>query len=68
LERNAAIGSIHGIAWRINRKLHARERKIDLYQIGTEAAEGEAEEFGGEFAAEGVAMEAERGDEGRATA
>jgi len=42
-------------------KLDACERKFDLYQIGTDAAEGEAEKFGGEFAAEGVAAEAEGG-------
>src|SRR5260370_20287589 len=60
--------SIHGIAERIKRKLDASQRKIDLYQIGTDAAEGEGEEFGGEFAAEGVATEAKRGERGGAAA
>src|SRR2546425_9483614 len=55
--RNVAIGSIHRIGKGIKGKLDAGERKIDLYQIGTEAAEGESEEFGGEFAAESVAAE-----------
>ena len=35
---------------------------MNLYQIGTDAAEREAEEFGREFAAEGVTAEAEGGD------
>ena len=54
-------GSIHRIGKRIKGKLDAGERKIDLYQIGTDAAEREAEEFGGKFAAEGMAAEAECG-------
>jgi len=64
------IGSIHRIAGRINWKIERRERnfeggdrKLDLYQIGTEAAEGEAEEVGGEIAAEGVTAKAEGGEE-----
>src|SRR6266851_5077786 len=61
--RSVAFGSIHRIGKRIKGKLDAGERKIDLYQIGTDAAEGEAEEFGGEFAAEGVAVQAERGED-----
>src|SRR5260370_23977095 len=48
--RNVAIGSIHTIGKRIKGKLDASERKIDLYQIGTDAAGGEGGEFGGEFA------------------
>src|SRR5260370_38024485 len=59
--------SIHGIAERIKRKLDASQRKIDLYQIGTDAAEGKGEEFGGEFAAEGEAAGKERGKERCAT-
>ena len=66
--RNVAFGSIHRIGERIKRKLDTSERKIDLYQIGTDAAEGEAEEFGGEFATEGVTTEAEGGEERRAAA
>ena len=58
-QKAAATGSIHRIGKRIKRKLDAGERKIDLYQIGTKAAEGKAEKFGGEFAAQGVAAEAE---------
>ncbi len=46
-----ATGSIHRIGKRIKGKLDAGERKIDLYQIGTDATERKAEEFGGEFAA-----------------
>ena len=46
---------------RIKGKLNVGERKIDVYQIGTEAADGDIEEFGVEFAAEGSATEAERG-------
>ena len=38
------------------------ERKIDVYQIGTEAAEGETDVIEREFAAYGVAMEAKRAD------
>ncbi len=49
--RNVAFGSIHRIGKRIKGKLDAGERKIDLYQIGTDAAQGKAKEFGGEFAA-----------------
>jgi len=63
-----ATGSIHRIRKEIKRKLNASERKIDLYQIGTDTAEGETEEFGGEFAAEGMTAEAERGEEGGAAA
>ena len=37
---------------------------MELYQIGTDATEGEGEEFGGEFAAEGVAAEAECCEQG----
>src|SRR5260370_23742074 len=66
--RNVAIGSIHRIGKRIKRKLDASERKVDLYQIGTDAAEGESEELGGEFAAEGVAAEAECREESGAAA
>src|SRR5260370_23975741 len=54
-----ATGSIHRIGKWIKRKPDASERKIDLYQVGTDAAEGESEEFGGEFAADGVTAEAE---------
>ena len=70
-----ATGSIHRIGGRINWKIEGRERKfeggngkLDLYQIGTEAAKGEGEEVGGEFAAEGVTAEAEGGEEGGAGA
>ena len=58
-----ATGSIHRIGKRIKRKLDASERKIDLYQIGTEAAERKSEKFGGEFAPEGVAVQAEGGED-----
>ncbi len=61
--RNFGIGSIHRIGKRINRKAQAGDGNFDLYQFGTDAAEGEAEEFGGKFAAEGVATEAECGEE-----
>ena len=37
--RRHAFGSIHRIGKRIKRKLDASERKIDLYQIGTDAAQ-----------------------------
>ena len=57
-----AFGSIHRIGKRIKGKLDACERKIDLYQIGTDAAERESEEVGGEFAAEGVTTESECGE------
>ena len=59
--RKFAIGSIHRIEKGIKRKLDASERKIDLYQIGTDAAEREAKEFGGEFAAECATAQAEGG-------
>jgi len=49
--RKSAFGSIHRIGKRIKRKLDTGERKIDVYQIGTDAAEEECEEFGREFAA-----------------
>ena len=58
-----AIGSIHRIGKQIKRKLERRDRKIDLYQFGTDAAKGEAEELGGEFAAESVTAEVECGEE-----
>ena len=70
VRRNVAFGSIHRIGERINGKIEGRERnfedrerEFDLYQIGTDAAEREAEEFGGKFAAESVAAEAECGEE-----
>jgi len=63
LARNVTIGSIHRIGERINRKVKAGDRNLELYQIGTDAAEGEGEEFGGEFAAEGVTAKAECGEE-----
>ena len=58
-----AIGSIHRIGKRIKGKLDAGERKIDLYQIGADAPDGEAEEFGGKLAAKDVAVQAERGED-----
>jgi len=66
--RNVAIGSIHRIGKRIKEKLDVCHRKIDLYQIGTDAAEPEGEEFGGELAAESVSAEAEGGKERGAAA
>src|SRR2546422_7603934 len=54
-----ATGSIHRIGKEIKGKLEGREGKFDLYQIGTDAAEGKTEKFGGEFATESVATETE---------
>ena len=45
-------------------KLKAGDRNWTLYQIGTEAAEGEIDGVDVEFAAVGLATEAQRGDEG----
>ena len=60
--RKRALGSIHRVGKRIKRKLDARNRKFDLYQIGTDAADGEIEPFEGEFAAYGVTPEAKSRD------
>ena len=38
----------------VERNFERRNVKIDLYQIGTDAAEGEVDEFGGKFAADRV--------------
>ena len=43
--------------------MEAEARNLDVYQIGTEAAERECEEVGGEFTAESVAAQAERGNQ-----
>src|SRR5215467_2848318 len=71
----SAFGSIHRIGEGINRKIERSDRnfedrdgKSDVYQIGTEAAKRESEEFGGEFAAQRVTAEAERGEESGAGA
>ncbi len=63
-----AFGSIHRIGNEIKGKREGREGNFDLYQIGTEAAKRKSEEFGGEFAAECVAAEAQRGEKGGAGA
>lgn len=38
----------------VDRNFERRNRKIDLYQIGTEAADGEIDVVEGEFAADRV--------------
>src|SRR5260370_37093692 len=57
----SAIGSIHRIAKEIKGKMDARDRNLDLYQFGTDAAERDCEEIEGEFAAESWAAETEGG-------
>jgi len=42
--------------------VHGGERKIDAYQIGTEAADGKTDVIEGEFTAYSVAMEAKCAD------
>src|SRR2546427_482479 len=64
----SAIGSIHRIGKEIKGKLDARDRNLDLYQFGTDAAERECEEVEGEFAAQSVAAKTEGGKERGAAA
>src|SRR6266702_2999114 len=66
--RNFGIASIHRIGKRINRKAQAGDGNFDLYQFGTDAAEGKAEEFGGKFAAKSVTAEVKCGEERGAAA
>ncbi len=63
-----ATRSIHGSRWRIKIKVEANSRNLDLYQIGTEAAEGERDGFGSEFAAIGVAAQAQGAEDRGAAA
>jgi len=49
--RKRAFGSIHRIGKGIKGKLDAGERKIDLYQIGTDALDAETDKFSRQFAA-----------------
>lgn len=42
--------------------MNGGERKIDVYQIGTEAAEGKTDVIEGEFTAYSMAMEAKCAD------
>src|SRR5260370_35495544 len=65
--RNFGIGSIHRIGKRINRKAQAGDGNFDLYQFGTDGAEGKGEEFAREVAAETVTAEEKMG-EGRGAA
>ncbi len=63
-----ATRSIHGSRWRIKIKVKANGRKLNLYQIGTEAAEGEIDGLDVKFAAVSVAAEAESADDRGAAA
>jgi hypothetical protein len=50
------------------RKFERRDGNFELYQIGTEAAEGQTDVIEGEFASDGVTAEAEGGHESCAAA
>jgi hypothetical protein len=53
-----AFGSIHRSRDKINRDLQAGHRNLDLYQFGTDAAEGKAHGLELEFATVGQAAQA----------
>jgi hypothetical protein len=62
-----ATGSIHGSRQRIKIKVDAKRRNLDMCQIGTDPAKRQIDGLEFDFAAEGVAVEAEGAEDCCAT-